>query len=167
MLELKTWSRRPGRMDFHSISWPSQSSRKTCWPELRIYSTTFAAFSFVHVGNRSSRRVPLNIRRRELLTIAQDELAKVRRITTLPLGLYRSDDERPQQVRVSKLIDNVLSLYGRKLRTLGASTETRYDGNIPVTAPGELQPVFSNFILMPPMRLRIRETSSASISLCP
>jgi signal transduction histidine kinase len=66
----------------------------------------------------------------------------------LPLGLHRSDDERPQQVRVSELIDNVLSLYGRKLRTLGASTRPRYDGDIPVTAfPGELQQVFSSLIL--------------------
>ena len=46
------------RLDFHSISWPSQSSRKTCWPELRIYSTGITAFSFVRVGKRSSNRVP-------------------------------------------------------------------------------------------------------------
>ena len=66
----------------------------------------------------------------------------------MPLGLHRSDYERPQQVRVSKLIDDVLSLYGRKLRTLGAAIDTRYDCDVPVTAfPGELQQVFSNLIV--------------------
>ena len=85
---------------------------------------------------------------REFLTIAQDELAKVSRITALTLGLHRADAERSQQVSVPKLIDNVLSLYGRKLRTLGAAIDTRYDCDIPVTAfPGELQQVFSNLIV--------------------
>ena len=91
---------------------------------------------------------PPDIGGRELLTIAQGELAKVRRITTLTLGLHRGEVERPQQVSVSKLIDNVLSLYGRKLRTLGAAIETRYDSDVPVTAfAGELQQVFSNPIV--------------------
>jgi PAS domain S-box-containing protein len=92
--------------------------------------------------------LPTDIRGRELLTIAQDELAKVSRITALTLGLHRSNAERPQQVSVSELIDNVLSLYGRKLRTLGAAIETRYDCDVPVTTfPGELQQVFSNLIV--------------------
>ena len=37
---------------------------------------------------------------RQFLTIAQDELAKIRQITTLTLGLHRGDAERPQQVKV-------------------------------------------------------------------
>jgi two-component system, chemotaxis family, CheB/CheR fusion protein len=92
--------------------------------------------------------LPTDISGRELLTIAQDELVKVRRITTLTLGLHRGEVERPQQVSVSKLIDNVLSLYGRKLRTLGAAIDTRYECDVPLTAfPGELQQVFSNLIV--------------------
>jgi PAS domain S-box-containing protein len=35
---------------------------------------------------------------RQFLTIAQDELAKIRQIATLTLGLYRGNAERPQQV---------------------------------------------------------------------
>jgi signal transduction histidine kinase len=86
---------------------------------------------------------------RQFLTIAQDELAKIRQIAILTLGLYRGDAERPQQVKVPELIDNVLSLYGRKLlRTLGVSIETRYDTDVTVNAfPGELQQVFSNLIV--------------------
>ena len=42
----------------------------------------------------------------------------------------------------------MLSLYGRKLRTLGIAVETRYDADVPVTAfPGELRQVFSNLIV--------------------
>jgi hypothetical protein len=51
-------------------------------------------------------------------------------------------------VKVSELIDNVLSLYGRKLRSLGIVVDTRYDSNVPVNAfPGELRQVFSNLIV--------------------
>jgi PAS domain S-box-containing protein len=85
---------------------------------------------------------------RQFLTIAQDELAKIRQVTTLTLGLHRGDAERPQQVKVPELIENVLTLYGRKLRTLGITIDTRYDADIAVNAfPGELRQVFSNIIV--------------------
>jgi PAS domain S-box-containing protein len=85
---------------------------------------------------------------RQFLTIAQEELARIRQISTLTLGLHRSDAEHPQQVRVPELIDNVLALYGRKIRTLGVAVETRYDSDVPVTAfSGELRQVFSNLIV--------------------
>jgi signal transduction histidine kinase len=64
------------------------------------------------------------------------------------LGLHRSDAEHPQQVRVPELIDNVLALYGRKIRTLGVAIDTRYDADVPVNAfPGELRQVISNLIV--------------------
>jgi hypothetical protein len=45
--------------------------------------------------------------------------------------------DRPQQVKVPELIDNVLALYGHKLRSLGVAIETRYDADLPVNAfPG-------------------------------
>jgi PAS domain S-box-containing protein len=85
---------------------------------------------------------------RQFLTIAQDELAKIRQVTTLTLGLHRGDGERPQPVKVYGLIDNVLGLYGRKLHTLGVAVDTRYDADVPVNAfPGELRQVFSNIIV--------------------
>ena len=47
-----------------------------------------------------------------------------------------------------ELIDNVLALYGRKIRTLGVAVETRYDADVPVTAfAGELRQVISNLIV--------------------
>jgi PAS domain S-box-containing protein len=85
---------------------------------------------------------------RKFLTIAQDELARIRQIATATLGLHRGDAESPQPVRVSELIDNVFSLYGRKLRALGIAVETRYETDILVNAfPGELRQVFSNVIV--------------------
>ena len=67
---------------------------------------------------------------RQFLAIAQDELAAIRHIATATLGLHRGDADTPQPVRVSELIDNVFSLYGRKLRALGIAVETRYETDI-------------------------------------
>ena len=85
---------------------------------------------------------------RQFLTIAQEELARIRQIATLTLGLHRRDAEHPEQVKVPELINNVLALYGRKLLTLGVAIKTRYDADVPVKAfPGELRQVFSNLIV--------------------
>ena len=85
---------------------------------------------------------------RQFLAMAQDELAKIRQIATATLGLHRGDADHPEPVRVSELIDNVFSLYGRKLRTLGIAVETRYEDEVLVNAfPGELRQVFSNLIV--------------------
>ena len=90
----------------------------------------------------------LDISARQFLTIAQAELAKIRQIAIATLGLHRGDAECPQPVRVSELIDNVLALYGHKLRSLGIVVETRYASDVPVNAfPGELRQVFSNLIV--------------------
>lgn len=85
---------------------------------------------------------------RQFLTIAQDELAEIAQITTATLGLHRGESPSPQPVQLSKLIDNVLTLYGRKLRNLGITVETRYDTDLAVNAfSGELRQVFSNIIV--------------------
>jgi signal transduction histidine kinase len=84
---------------------------------------------------------------RQFLSIAQEELAKIRQVTTLTLGLHRGDGECPQPVKVPELIDNALLLCGRKLRALGIAVETRYDANVPVNAfPVELRQIFLNLI---------------------
>lgn len=85
---------------------------------------------------------------RQFLTIAQEELAKIRQVTTLTLGLHRGDAEEPQPVKVRELIENVLTLFGRKLRTLGIAVDTRYETDVVVNAfPGELRQVFANLIV--------------------
>jgi PAS domain S-box-containing protein len=85
---------------------------------------------------------------RQFLTVAQDELAKIRQIATATLGLHRGDAEHQQPVSVPKLIDNVLSLYRRRLNSLGIAVDTRYETDVLVNAfPGELRQVFSNLIV--------------------
>jgi PAS domain S-box-containing protein len=85
---------------------------------------------------------------RKFLAIAQDELAKITQIATATLGLHRGNAAHRQPVRVSELIDNVLSLYARRLRSLGVSVETRYETDVFVNAfPGELRQVFSNLVV--------------------
>lgn len=85
---------------------------------------------------------------RELLATAREELAKIRQITTLTLGLHRSDTDRPRPVKISELIENVLALYRRKLRSLGIAVKTQLDTEVAVLAfPGELRQVFSNLIV--------------------
>lgn len=85
---------------------------------------------------------------RQFLKIAQEELAKIRQIATATLGLHRSDAAYRQPVKVSELIENVLSLYERRLRSLGIAVDTRYETDVLVNAfPGELRQVFSNLIV--------------------
>jgi signal transduction histidine kinase len=73
---------------------------------------------------------------------------KIRQIATATLGLHRGDAEHQQSVRVSELIDNVLSLYKHRLRVLGIAVETRYETDVLVNAfPGELRQVFSNLVV--------------------
>ncbi len=104
-----------------------------------------AATNALYLLAESSR---LDTSDRQFLTIAQEELARIRQIATLTLGLHRSDADHPQQVRIPELIDNVLALYGRKIRTLGVVIDTRYDTDVPVIAfPGELRQVISNLIV--------------------
>ncbi len=84
----------------------------------------------------------------EFLSTAREELAKIRQIATLTLGLHRGDADHPRQVRVAELIDNVVSLLRRKLHSLGIAVETRYDAEVSLTAfPGELRQVFSNLVV--------------------
>jgi signal transduction histidine kinase len=102
---------------------------------------------------------------RQFLAIAQDELAAIRHIATATRGLHRGDADSPQPVKVSELIDNVFSLYGRKLRALGIAVETRYETDIPVTPFLENCDRCSQTSLsMPSMRLRNLAINSVSTS---
>jgi two-component system NtrC family sensor kinase len=68
-------------------------------------------------------------------------------------------------VRVSELIDNVLSLYERRLNSLGIAVDTRYETDVLVNAfPGELRRYSQTSSSTPLMRWRNRATNSASTS---
>jgi PAS domain S-box-containing protein len=86
---------------------------------------------------------------RQFLAIAQDELTDIRQISTATLDILREDSGcAPQLVKVSGLIDNVLTLYGRKLRALGIEVDIRYETDLAVDSfHGELRQVFSNIVV--------------------
>lgn len=63
---------------------------------------------------------------REILALADQELRRAAHITQQTLGFYREDrSERP--VALTKLIDEVLTVYARKLKERGVTVHCRYD----------------------------------------
>jgi len=79
---------------------------------------------------------------------AQQELKRVSEITKLTLGMQRGAPDTREPVHVTKLLENVLTLYERKTRSLGIEVERRYsyDGAV-FGSTGELRQVFSNLIV--------------------
>lgn len=79
---------------------------------------------------------------------AQEELKRISQITKLTLGFYRNWERREAPVRIIDLIENLLTLYSRKIEALGISVDKRYLSDGILTGdPGELRQVFSNLIL--------------------
>ncbi len=92
--------------------------------------------------------VELNAEARSYVDAAQQELKRVSEITTLTLGMQRGAADRNESVQVSKLIENVLTLYQRKTKSLGIEVQRRYDYDGAVFGSlGELRQVFSNLIV--------------------
>ncbi|MGA2992060.1 MAG: PAS domain S-box protein [Candidatus Korobacteraceae bacterium] len=85
---------------------------------------------------------------REFLGIAEREVARIRQIAQLTLKYHRSASLSPEPVDMPELIDSVLTLYGRRIQTLGISVEKEYEPNGTVEGiAGELRQVISNLIL--------------------
>lgn len=92
------------------------------------------------------RKLPLDQQGRELLKIAEAELARVNHITKQTLGLYRHSD-RPTSVSVNTLLDDILEVYDRKLHSFNISVEKRYAVDAWVLGfPVELRQVFLNLV---------------------
>jgi two-component system CheB/CheR fusion protein len=84
---------------------------------------------------------------RKYVDIAYEELKRATEITKLTLGMQRSSD-RSESVQVNSLLENVLTLYQRKVTILGIEIDRRYsDEGTVVGIPGELRQVFSNLIV--------------------
>lgn len=84
---------------------------------------------------------------RQYVWAAQEELKRIAQITKLTLGFYRGE-RKETDVRITDLIENVLTLYGRKIESLGIKVDKRYDGDSIVRGDeGELRQVFSNLVV--------------------
>ncbi len=78
---------------------------------------------------------------------AERELSRVIEITRQTLHFYRESD-RPVDVKLGSLVDEVLSLYRRKLTTKKISLLKDLSACRPLLAlPGELRQVFSNLVV--------------------
>jgi PAS domain S-box-containing protein len=83
---------------------------------------------------------------RQLVRDAREELARVVQITRNMLGLQR-ETLTPVPVRLSELLDGLLSLFERRLATSKVKVERRYESPGDICAfPGEMRQVFSNLI---------------------
>jgi two-component system CheB/CheR fusion protein len=120
-------------------------------------------------GSSPASEVPL------YLKLADEELARVARITKQTLGFYR-ETATPDVVRLSALLDDLLSLHNRKLEAKNLSIKKQYRDELDIWGlEGELRQVFSNQIAnaiyaVPQngcLTIRIRRSKSWSNGLRP
>jgi PAS domain S-box-containing protein len=93
------------------------------------------------------RKYPvLDEQAKELMRIAETELARVNHITKQTLGLYRQSD-RPTVVSLRTILNDILEVYSRKLHSFGISIDSRVstDGLV-LGFPVELRQVFLNLV---------------------
>ncbi|MCU1311968.1 MAG: histidine kinase [Candidatus Angelobacter sp.] len=78
--------------------------------------------------------------------MASEELARVSDIASHTLRFHRQSTS-PTSIKVSEVLDSVLSLYRQRLKSCGISVERQYEDILPVVAlSGELRQVFANLI---------------------
>ena len=92
--------------------------------------------------------VELNAEARKYVYIASEELKRVSEITRLTLGMQRDALDRRELVQVKSLLENVLTLYHSRTKTLAIQVVRRYEceGEI-IGTSSELRQVFSNLIV--------------------
>lgn len=93
---------------------------------------------------RSEDRLPDETR--HLLDEAENQLGRVSHIARKTLGFYR-DTSRPISMKLEKLLDEILSVYGGRLQSRNIQVIREYEAEAPVEAvPGEVVQIFSNLI---------------------
>lgn len=109
------------------------------------------------------------------LKLADEELARVAQITRQTLSFYR-ETATPGIVRLSDLLDDLLSLFSRKFEARNLTIRKQYRGELEIWGlEGELRQVFANQIAnaiyaMPQngcLTIRVRRSKSWSDHQCP
>ncbi len=91
-----------------------------------------------------ARKQPANIEK--YLTMADQELDRIAQITKNTLGFYR-DTSSPARVNISAALEEVVSLYARKLQFRKISIKHDYGNNVEIPGyPGELRQIFANLL---------------------
>ncbi len=93
---------------------------------------------------RTSPELPSNVR--ELLSIADQEIARASHIAHRTVGFYR-DKSSPHSVNMSELVNDVLQLYSRKFANKNLRVETRVAPSVFIWATdGEVRQIVSNLV---------------------
>ena len=88
----------------------------------------------------------LDVAAKGFTRMAQEEIGRVAHIARQTLGFYR-DSTSVESVRITSLMDDVLSLFERKMRTSYVSVDKEYKTDIAIEAmPGEIRQVLSNLL---------------------
>jgi PAS domain S-box-containing protein len=83
---------------------------------------------------------------KQFLQLASEELQRVAHITKQTLGFYR-ETAAPGEVRIDTTIDNVLTLYERKIESKDIQiVRSAFDDTAIEAIPGEIRQVLSNLI---------------------
>ncbi len=91
-----------------------------------------------------ARRQPLNVEK--YLKLADQELDRIAQITKNTLGFYR-DSTSPAEVDISTTLEEVLSLYARKIQFKRITLRPEYGNGLKVVGyPGEIRQIFANLI---------------------
>lgn len=81
------------------------------------------------------------------LAAAGNEVKRLTHLTRSMLGLYRQS-RSPVDVKICDILDNVLELYGPKIRAGGVALLKRFDSKDVIRGyPSEITQVFSNLVL--------------------
>jgi PAS domain S-box-containing protein len=93
-----------------------------------------------------SYRTTLDKDTRELLALAESELGRMSHISRQMLSFYR-ESVRPVPVKVTEVLDDVLDLYGMRIKSNRIKVERRYDCAEAVQAfPVEMRQLFANLV---------------------
>ena len=88
----------------------------------------------------------LNQEARELARMAEEELGRISHITKQTLSFYR-ESQRPTEVSLSQVLDDVLGIHSRKLQMSGVRLNKDFTGaGMIIGFPGEMRQVFLNLI---------------------
>ncbi len=91
-----------------------------------------------------ARKQPANIEK--YLSMADQELDRISQITKNTLGFYR-DTSSPARVNISAALEEVVSIYARKLQFKKISIKHDYGDNVEIPGyPGELRQIFANLL---------------------
>jgi PAS domain S-box-containing protein len=83
---------------------------------------------------------------REFASLASQELARITQLTRQMLTFQR-EAAKPVPVKIEQILENVIALYERKIRTAGINLELQVEFDDEIMAlPGELRQMFANLI---------------------